>query len=152
MKYCFWLFLFSLQISHAQKIKKADKVILSNLQMHISYLADDKLQGRRTGSAGERLAYEYIIDQFSKTGLIPKGEKETYLQEFEVNDGRVINPSSHLIINNNDLVVNKEFFPLPFCHLSSCSNLSCEMICPWYFCFSQCPAHVCRLRRELQQT
>jgi aminopeptidase YwaD len=137
MKYCIWLLLFSLQISNAQKIKKADKVILSNLQTHINYLADDKLQGRRTGSAGEKLAYEYIIDQFSKAGLIPKGENDTYLQEFEVNDGRAINPSSHLIINNNDLAIHKEFFPLPFCPNKSLEATSAlafqESGGPWFY-------------------
>jgi aminopeptidase YwaD len=137
MKYFFPLFLLSFQLIHAQKIKKADKIILSGLQSHISYLAGDQLQGRRTGSAGEKLAYQYIIDQFSKTGLAPKGEKETYLQEFEVNDGRSINPSSHLIINNNDLQVNKEFFPLPFCPNKSLEATSAmalqESGGPWFF-------------------
>jgi aminopeptidase YwaD len=49
--------------AHAQKNKKAakaDKAIIANLQMHVGYLADDKLEGRRTGTAGEKLAYEYI--------------------------------------------------------------------------------------------
>ncbi len=137
MKYFFWLFLFSFQLSHAQKLKKADKATLSELQSHISYLADDKLQGRRTGTAGEKLAYEYIIDQFSKNGLLPKGENETYLQEFEVNDGKAINPSSHLIVNNNDLQVNKEFFPLPFCPNKSLEATSAlalqESGGPWFF-------------------
>ena len=137
MKYFFWLFLVSFQLSHAQKIKKADKVTFSNLQSHISFLADDKLQGRRTGTTGEKLAYEYIIDQFTKTGLVPKGENKTYLQEFEVNDGRAINPSSHLIINNNDLQVNKEFFPLPFCPNKSMEATSAlalqESGGPWFY-------------------
>lgn len=137
MKYFFWLFLVSFQISHAQKIKKADKVTFSNLQSHISFLADDKLQGRRTGTTGEKLAYEYIIDQFTKTGLVPKGENETFLQEFEVNDGRGINPSTHLIINNNDLQVNKEFFPLPFCPNKSMEATSAlalqESGGPWFY-------------------
>jgi aminopeptidase YwaD len=137
MKYFFWLFLFSFQLSHAQKIKKSDKITFSNLQSHINYLTDDKLEGRRTGSAGEKLAYEYIIEQFSKTALTPKGENETYLQSFEVNDGRAINPSSHLIINNNDLEVNKEFFPLPFCPNKSMEATSAmalqESGGPWFY-------------------
>ena len=137
MKHFCWLLLLSFQISYAQKIKKADKVILSNLQMHITYLADDKLQGRRTGTNGEKLAYEYIVDQFSKAGLAAKGENNTYLQEFEVNDGRSINPSSHLIINSNDLQVNKDFFPLPFCPNKSFEATSALVLQesggPWFY-------------------
>ena len=46
--------------SFAQKLKKADKAAIANLQAHISFLADDKLEGRRAGTNGEKLAREYI--------------------------------------------------------------------------------------------
>ena len=72
MKYFFWIFLFTAQYSFSQKLKKSDKTIVSNLKKHISYLADDKLEGRRTGTNGEKLAYEYITEEFTKTGLIAK--------------------------------------------------------------------------------
>jgi hypothetical protein len=39
------------------------------LRQHITYLASDKLEGRRTGSAGANLAAEYIARQFSRSGL-----------------------------------------------------------------------------------
>jgi aminopeptidase YwaD len=105
--------------AHAQKIKKADKAVIASLQAHVGYLADDKLQGRRTGTAGEKLAYEYITAEFSKTGLQPKGDNGTYIQAFEVNDGRQVNPATHLIINGNDLKLEKEYFPFHFSPNSS---------------------------------
>jgi hypothetical protein len=37
--------LLSAQTGSAQKLKKADKLVISNLQTHVSYLADDKLEG-----------------------------------------------------------------------------------------------------------
>jgi len=114
MKRLVWLVVITAQFASAQKLKKADKVILTNLQTHIGYLADDKLEGRRTGSAGEKLAYEYIGGEFTKTGLIPKGDNGTYIQEFEVNEGKQINPSTHLIINGADLAVEKDYFPFIF--------------------------------------
>ncbi len=137
MKYFCCLLLFSFQLSYAQKIKKADKPILTNLQTHIGYLANDKLEGRRTGSAGEKLAYGYITEEFTKAGLAAKGENGTFLQTFEVNDGRFINTSSHFIINGNELVLDKEYFPL-----SLCPNKSLEATAalalqesgePWFF-------------------
>ena len=137
MKHFFWLLIFSFHFSNAQKIKKADKAILSNLQAHINYLADDKLEGRRTGSNGEKLAYEYIIDEFKKAGLSAKGNNGTYLQEFEVNDGRFINPSSHLIINGSDFELNKEFFPLPLCPNKSLEAIAALALQengePWFY-------------------
>jgi aminopeptidase YwaD len=114
MKRLLWLALLFTSFATAQKLKKADKIILTNLQIHITYLADDKLEGRRTGSAGEKLAYEYISNEFTKTGLTPKGDNGTFIQAFEVNEGMQINPSSHLIINGFDLQVEKEYFPFIF--------------------------------------
>ena len=66
-----------------QKLKKADKQIVAALQAHIGYLANDKLEGRRMGTAGEKLAYDYIITQFKSVGLLPVGDNQTYLQKFE---------------------------------------------------------------------
>jgi aminopeptidase YwaD len=114
MKRLLWLSLLFTSFATAQKLKKADKVILTNLQTHVTYLADDKLEGRQTGSAGEKLAYEYISNEFTKTGLSPKGDNGTFIQGFEVNEGMQINPSSHLIINGFDLQVEKEYFPFIF--------------------------------------
>ena len=114
MKYFFFLVAFSTQLAVAQKLKKADKLVLTNLQTHIAYLADDKLEGRRTGSAGEKLAYEYISNEFLKAGLTPKGDNGSFIQAFEVNEGKQINPSSHLIINGFDLDAEKEYFPFIF--------------------------------------
>jgi aminopeptidase YwaD len=114
MKRIFWFALFTTQFAVAQKLKKADKVIVTNLQTHIGYLADDKLEGRRTGTAGEKLAYEYISNEFKKNGLTAKGDKGSFVQEFEVNEGKQINPSTHFIINGFDLELENEYFPFIF--------------------------------------
>src|SRR5712691_4749365 len=42
---------------------------VERLRAHITYLASDKLEGRRTGSAGANLAAEYIAREFSRYGL-----------------------------------------------------------------------------------
>jgi hypothetical protein len=46
---------------------------------HIQYLADDKLEGRNTGSEGYRKAVEYVAAQFERYGLKPAGT-DGYLQ------------------------------------------------------------------------
>ena len=137
MKQLFWLLFFSFHLASAQKLKKADKVILSNLEKHVTFLSDDLLEGRRTGTRGEKLAYEYISKEFEKAGLSAKGENETWLQEFEVIDGKELNPVSHLIINGNDLKINQDYFPF-----STCPNVSLEAAAsvalqetasPWFY-------------------
>ena len=140
-KILFSLFLFVSNNSFAQKNKsqklnKADKVIVSNLQTHIGYLADDKLEGRRTGTNGEKQAMEYISSEFQKIGLVPGGTNGFY-QPFSIYDGKQIDPSTHFIINNNHLVLEKDFFPLSFS-----SNISIEALpsiavqeadMPWFY-------------------
>ena len=114
MKQVLWLVLLISAVGSAQKIKKADKLVMANIQTHIVFLADDKLEGRRTGTAGEKLAYEYISNQFEKNGLITKGENGTYIQHFEVYEGNQVDPSTHLIINRTALLLDKDYFPLSF--------------------------------------
>ena len=46
---------------------------------HIQFLADDKLEGRNTGSEGFRQAVAYVARQFDKIGLKPAGTSG-YLQ------------------------------------------------------------------------
>ncbi|RYF90280.1 MAG: M28 family peptidase, partial [Chitinophagaceae bacterium] len=67
----------------AQSPKKADLDMIERLQEHVAYLADDRLEGRRTGTPGEQLAAEYISKKFNAAGLARRGDNNTYLQAFE---------------------------------------------------------------------
>ncbi|HXS54521.1 MAG TPA: M20/M25/M40 family metallo-hydrolase [Hanamia sp.] len=114
MKYLlFFLFLIP-QIVSSQKLSKSDKAIIENLRTEITFLSSDKLEGRRTGTPGEKLAYEYLSAQFEKTGLIPKGDNNNFIQAFEVNEGKAILPATHLMINEKSLEINNDFFPFDF--------------------------------------
>ena len=99
--------------SEAQKLKKADKAIVSNLQAEIGYLADDKLEGRRAGTNGEKLAREFIQKKFEEIGLKPINSQQ-WFQAFDIYDGKQIEKSTHLIVNGHDLKTEKEFFPLTY--------------------------------------
>jgi aminopeptidase YwaD len=97
----------------SQKIKKSEQAILANLQAHIHYLADDKLEGRRAGTEGEELAMNYISDQFKQIGLRPKGT-EGYYQAFDIYEGKQINTGTHFTINDKELRLNEEYFPFVY--------------------------------------
>ena len=133
--------LFLFQFSFAQKKKspklnKADQLTVTNLQSHISYLASDKLEGRRAGSNGEKLAGEYISQKFQEAGLQPKGS-DGFFQSFEIYDGKQINTATHFIINENRLAVDKDFFPFPFSKSMSIEALPAiavqEADMPWFY-------------------
>ena len=114
MKNVLLFILFFSQMSVGQKLTKSDKLIIENLKTTVTYLASDELEGRRTGTRGEKLAYEYLTAQFEKTGLIPKGDSNSFIQSFEVNEGKQILEATHVIINDNALTVEKDFFPFVF--------------------------------------
>lgn len=59
----------------------AQNITVEIIKPHISYLADDKLQGREPGTKGEKLAIKYISQQFKIYGLKPMGTKG-YAQPF----------------------------------------------------------------------
>ncbi|RYY50039.1 MAG: M28 family peptidase [Chitinophagaceae bacterium] len=63
---------------------QADKKSMERVKSSVVYLSSDKLEGRRTGTAGEKLAYEFISDQFKKAGLKPMGSNGSFIQPFDV--------------------------------------------------------------------
>ncbi|MFL5808411.1 MAG: M20/M25/M40 family metallo-hydrolase [Flavisolibacter sp.] len=134
--YLFLFLLFFGSIADAQKLKKEDKQLVANLQRHIQYLADDKLEGRRTGSNGEKLAAEYISSEFKKAGLDPKGSLG-YMQTFEINEGKQVNPATYVTINGKELQLNKDFFPLAISANATVEALPSialqEPGMPWFF-------------------
>jgi ABC-type dipeptide/oligopeptide/nickel transport system permease subunit len=56
----------------------------------IKVLSSPELQGRETGMVGEALAAKYIATRMEESGLMPAGEKNTYLQT-------LVNPRRHLL-------------------------------------------------------
>jgi aminopeptidase YwaD len=93
--------------------KEKDELVVTALKKHVQYLASDELEGRRTGTQGEKLAMQYIANQYKEIGLEPKGNNE-FIQEFTIDEGFKINESSFLKIKGNALVLHKDYFPLPF--------------------------------------
>ncbi|WP_186990625.1 M20/M25/M40 family metallo-hydrolase [Constantimarinum furrinae] len=61
--------------------KPETKPVVS-MQEDVTFLADDALKGRQTGTEGEQLAAEYIAKRFEELGLEPKGDNQSYFQEF----------------------------------------------------------------------
>lgn len=117
--------------------EKSNKITLANLQAHIQYFADDKLEGRRTGTHGEELAMQYIAAQFQKNGLQPKGTNG-YIQEFEIDEGKKFSDTNNsFIANGKNLQLQKDYFPLAFSANASAEGSASmalqERDLPWFF-------------------
>lgn len=60
------------------------QVTAPELKEHVRFLSSDALEGRGSGSKGEREAAAYISKQWASYGLQPAGEDGTWLQSFEI--------------------------------------------------------------------
>lgn len=113
LKYSLVLFLFLAGCATQKKAATDSAPSPANLQSHVAFLASDKLEGRRTGTAGESLAADYIAATFQKEGLQPKGS-DGFFQTFPVSEGQEIAPATSLSINGEPLEVNRDFFPMAY--------------------------------------
>ncbi len=65
----------------------------------INYLADNKLEGRQTGSKGEQIAADYIADRFKVLKIDAKGT-DSYFQDFSFNKSS--NPHEQVTFEDTD--------------------------------------------------
>ena len=114
-----FLFLLSLIVSvSAQKPSEIEK----NLRSHVSYLASDQLEGRRTGERGATSAAGYVSNLFAryklKTGLNRIDEKgkttKSYLQSFPYIAGVETGEGNAFSINNQTLNLRSDWMPFGF--------------------------------------
>ncbi len=109
MKHYFLFLVFgSLSLGvNAQQVD--DETLLNNLKAHVKFLADDKLEGRRTGTKGEKTAADYIKKNFKKAGLASLGDG--FIQEFDVNEGKVVGSKTSLTVNDKTVPADA-YFPM----------------------------------------
>lgn len=115
--------------------RKADQQVISNLKSHTQFFADKNSQKTTAISEDDALAFEYISNQFKSIGIQPKGTKG-YIQQFKVDDGKQIDPSTFLKINGSLLSVKKDYFPLAFSASKSVTGMPAmalrEKGVPWF--------------------
>ena len=75
------------------------------LRAHVTFLASDKLEGRRTGTTGATVAADYIADEFAKLGLKPlpqpgaKKLKNKFFQPFPYVSGVELGKGNELMFS-----------------------------------------------------
>lgn len=73
------------------------EITTRELMAHVSFLADDDLQGREAGTDGALQAAAYIAAEFERLGLKPVGDEGTYFQSFSLPKGFEALPGTKLI-------------------------------------------------------
>ena len=75
------LFILFLMLLVACKTNSEEKYTSVTIKEDVIFLADDKLEGRQTGTDGEKAAANYIASRFKSLGIEPKGT-DGYFQTF----------------------------------------------------------------------
>ena len=98
------LFLLSATLTLAQPKKTItlpeQRIPQSESENHMRFLASDELQGRRTGSDGNRIAARYIAEQYRMLGLKPVQGQSDFYQT--IGFERVMAASSGVFITGKD--------------------------------------------------
>jgi hypothetical protein len=105
--------------------RKADKKVIKRLKADISYLASDDLEGRRTGSEGERKAADYIQARYEKEKIAPY--QGAYKHPFHFVYGKEIGELTQIKIDDNSMKLKDDAFPMPFSANTS-SKLSADIL------------------------
>jgi aminopeptidase YwaD len=112
---------------------------VDRLREIISYLASDRLEGRRTGSSAADLAAEYIAKEFSRSGMrrsigvdlpgmsiLEADSPRRYMQEFPFVAGVELGKGNKLWLNANggsvEMRVGEDWMPLGFSSNSKIEN------------------------------
>ncbi|MFN5136179.1 MAG: M28 family metallopeptidase [Chitinophagaceae bacterium] len=102
--------LLALNVSAQKKNKTAEKfaqtILAGDLQTHLYIVASPEMEGRETGTEGQRKAAEYLKQQFAKIGLTP-GNNGSYEQFYPLYKDTL--KDAALEINNLFFSFGKDF-------------------------------------------
>jgi len=112
-KYLVILFVLTIFTQLISQQPKSIVDLKNSFSTHVYYLADDSLEGRGTGTAGEKLAQAYIITNFIKYGISPLGENG-FLQAFDFTLGKKLDGKNSLSLKEKSFTLEKDFYPLVY--------------------------------------
>lgn len=109
----------SMRSASSANVSFSPEIRASDLKNDVSVLASDDMEGRMTGSKGEKASADYIARRFRDMGVMPFDEKSGYLQTFPFTSGvKVVTGENRMSLkagaNARTLKVDEDFRPLAF--------------------------------------
>ena len=114
-------FVFSVSAQKKKKRSKTEK----NLRTHVSYLASDKLEGRRTGEKGATFAAGYVANMFARYKLdagFGDTKTKSFLHSFEYVSGVELGKNNSLAINGSAMNLKTDWMPVGYTPNGNVSN------------------------------
>lgn len=85
------------------------------IEADLRYLADDRMEGRETGTPGFELASGYLARRYDEIGLQPAGDGETYFQHVPLIKATLQEDGARLVVKRDgkaiELKFKQEFLP-----------------------------------------
>ena len=130
------LLLTSISVVVGQQLAFQLEPSVENLRKHVSYLASDELDGRRTGTRGADEAARYIASEFSRLGLQPIVQTSTapknadalarYAQKFPYVAAVELGGNNRLSVqstgSSQNFKIESEWIPLGFSSVAKIQN------------------------------
>jgi Tol biopolymer transport system component len=122
-------------LAHAPDLNRTDPEIRAeDLQLHVTYLASDYMEGRLTGTEGEKRATDYLAAVFQSLGLQPAGDDGTFFQEYPFTAGVSPGPGNRLFLQTGPeaeihYLFDQDWRPLAF---SLTGNFSAPLVFAGY--------------------
>ena len=114
----------------------AKEETLTRLQNDVYVLASDSLEGRRTGTEGERKAVAYIISQYQHAGISFLPSLGAYDQPFSIDEGKLPANDAYFRLSDKSMVWGEDYFTPAFSAAQKLSGSSAVAILesnsPWW--------------------
>lgn len=91
-------------------IRYSNVISASEMSKNLHVLASDEYEGRETGKKGQKMAAEYISNQFKSFG-IPPYKDNTYYQTYPLN--LILPVPADVMINEKKYTGNKDYYNFP---------------------------------------
>lgn len=100
-------------------LKTSVDFLAEDLAAHVEYLCHPELEGRLTGTPGERMATAYAAGYLAALGLQPGGDAGSWFQSFQFPTGVELGQGNQLTITEvdgtaSDLITGREWRPVAF--------------------------------------
>lgn len=79
----------------------AERVAMDNVRAHVEFLADDRLEGRDTGSRGHEIAARYVASNFRQLGLEPAGTNGGWFIDVPLRRASTGSPTPQITLTQN---------------------------------------------------
>lgn len=101
-------------IAAATAAANSMKISPKDLLRHVDYLCREDLEGRLTGTAGEKKATAYVAAYMDGLGLQPAGDNGTFFQDFEFTSGISLGEDNRLTWGDTSYQLDQQWRPMAF--------------------------------------